>query len=76
MNNYFKMKQSAPDQSLYMKSGDAMIFIHPADIQVYKELLKLLDTKDSEIEQLNKQIEKLEYVVRVMEQALVKRGII
>lgn len=76
MSNYYKLKQSAPDQSLYMKSGDSMIFIHPADIKVYNDMLTLLDIKDVEIAQLNKKIETMDKAFRVIETALKSRGIL
>lgn len=74
-SNYFQIKNSAPEDSLYMKRGKSMVFVNLVDIPAYREVIKLLDTKDAEVEQLNKQIEKLENAFRLMEQALVQRGI-
>ena len=73
--NYHKLRDSAPNNTLYMKINNRMMFIPFEDIPVVNEMLRLLDEKDTKIESLNKHIDTLDTAFRRMEVVLREKGV-
>jgi len=73
--NYHKLKDLAPNNTLYMKIDGKMHFIPFEDIPAVIEFGKLLDIKDDEIGTLEKKYNELEEVIRLIEIKLREKGI-
>ena len=74
--NYYKLRDKAPNNTLYMKIGGKMIFIPFEDIPAVQEMFRLLDEKDKVIEAQGTHIGKLDTAFRTLEAVLKTKGVI
>ena len=73
--NYHKLKNLAPNNTLYMKIDGNMVFVPFEDIPAVQSMLAVLDFRDEELGVLNKKYDELEEVFRLMESKLREKGV-
>lgn len=74
--NYYKLKELAPNNTLYMKIANKMVFIPFEDIPAVQEMFRLLDDKDRQIKENKAHIDKIDTAFRTLEAVLKTKGVI
>lgn len=75
MGNYFKLKEQAPNNAIYLKVDGKMVFQDFWDIEAVKVMLDKIDSQDEVIGLLTKRLTELEDYFRLMEQKLRQKGV-